>query len=141
LADYFDASALIPLMVEEPDTSWCLARVSQVAQALYVSDFAYAEVGAAVSKFVRMELLEPEAGRSLLVRFDVWLHSGRSVVETTGPDIAEAGRLVRRFELKLRTPDALHLSLARRCAAQLVTRDQGMARAAAMIGLPVLTPP
>ena len=135
MALYIDASALIPLIVVEPDSPWSEAQVASNAQARLVSDFAAAEVAASVSKFVRMRLVSPDAGRRLLASFDEWKAREAIFVETTAADIAESDRLVRRFELKLRTPDALHLVLAHRHGATLVTRDRSMSHAAEALGL------
>ncbi len=140
MALYIDASALIPLIVVEPDSDWSQSQVSLTTQVRLVSDFAAAEVAASISKFVRMGLITADAASALLGRFDLWRSSQTVALETTGLDVAQASQLVRRFELKLRAPDALHLALARRHEARLVTRDQGMARAAHMIGLPVAVP-
>jgi hypothetical protein len=52
-----------------------------------------------------------------------------------------AADLVRRFELMLRTPDALHIVIAARMAATLVTRDDRMAKASTAIGLPTVRLP
>jgi len=52
-------------------------------------------------------------------------------------DVAEASSVLRRFDLVIRTPDALHLAMARRVGAELVTFDERMADAARMLGLAV----
>ena len=102
-----------------------------------VSDFAASEVASAISRLVKTELVTAPAAELLLARFDRWTVTNATAVTTTSTDIGEAAKLVRRFELKLRTPDALHLVLARRNGAGLVTRDRQMARAAEMLGLSV----
>ena len=134
MALYIDASALIPLIVAEPDSAWSEAQVASKPPP-FVSDFAAAEVAASISKFVRMGLVTADAGRELLADFDVWLAREAVQLETSAHDVAAAAELVRRFKLKLRAPDALHLALTRRYAATLVTRDKAMARAAEALGL------
>jgi predicted nucleic acid-binding protein len=47
---------------------------------------------------------------------------------------------VRRFDLRLRAPDALHLAIARRLDAALVTLDRRMAAAAKEFGVAVEVP-
>ena len=49
-----------------------------------------------------------------------------------------ADALVRRLDLGLRAPDALHIATARRLGATLFTFDLGMASAARMLGLSLL---
>ena len=140
MALYIDASALVSLIVAEPDTRWAETLILTTMQERLVSDFGAAEVASAISKRVRMGATTPEAGEAILLGFDEWSAADTVRVETTAVDIAEAARLVRRFELKLRAPDALHLALVSRLEAELVTRDRGMIRAAEMIGLPRATP-
>jgi predicted nucleic acid-binding protein len=47
---------------------------------------------------------------------------------------------VRRFDLKLRAPDALHLAICRRLQARLVTLDNNLARAARALDVPCINP-
>jgi uncharacterized protein len=56
-------------------------------------------------------------------------------VEMQPTDVQQAAILVRRFELKLRTPDALHVAICARLGLTLVTRDGGMANAATIVGV------
>lgn len=55
-------------------------------------------------------------------------------------DIEHATKFVRRRDLALRTPDAIHIAAAHRLGATLLTLDNGMARAAAALGVPYLNP-
>ena len=102
-----------------------------------MSDFAAAEVAATISKFVRMRRFSSDTGNKLLAAFDAWMATHAVRVSITSYDVEEANRLVRRFELVLRPPDALHLALAVRHGATLVTRDLAMARAAETRGIPM----
>ena len=53
-------------------------------------------------------------------------------------DLSRAEQLVRRRELKLRAPDALHLAVALRHRLELVTFDDRMAVAAVALGINVV---
>jgi predicted nucleic acid-binding protein len=55
-------------------------------------------------------------------------------------DLRHATQFVRRFDLMLRAPDALHAAVCQRLGPTLVTFDQRLARAAAALGIPVLNP-
>jgi uncharacterized protein len=48
--------------------------------------------------------------------------------------------VLRRLDVNLRTPDALHIAIAQRLEATLVTFDWGMAAAARPLGMAVATP-
>jgi predicted nucleic acid-binding protein len=50
-------------------------------------------------------------------------------------DTAQAGSWLRRLDLVLRTPDALHLAIAARLGAPVATFDRGMEAAARNLGL------
>jgi predicted nucleic acid-binding protein len=60
-----------------------------------------------------------------------------TITETQGEDFSAATVFLRRFDLGLRTPDALHIAIAARLGAKLVTFDVKMAAAAAALGLDV----
>lgn len=52
-------------------------------------------------------------------------------------DVRLADAYVRRFDLALRVPDALHLAIARRLDVALLTLDRRMAAAARELGIAV----
>jgi len=73
----------------------------------------------------------------VFAHFDAWVTSIRSEA-VTPDDVRAATRLVRRFDLALRTPDALNLAIADRCGATVLTFDAKMALAARALGINVL---
>ena len=58
----------------------------------------------------------------------------------TPGDLAAATMFLRRLDLPLRTPDALHIAIAQRLGATLVTFDRQMAASAHALGTAVETP-
>jgi uncharacterized protein len=102
-----------------------------------VSEFAVAEVGSAISRYVRMKELSPEDAVDRLRAFDIWVALDMQTVELTPIDVRVASNLVRRFDLKLRTPDALHLASCMRLGVLLVCLDRRMAAAAEALDIPV----
>ena len=58
-------------------------------------------------------------------------------VDIAATDARLAYIYVRRFDLGLRAPDALHLAIARRLDATLVTLDRRLAAAAGELGIAV----
>lgn len=77
-------------------------------QELLVSDFAAAEVAAALSRLVRMGLLAHADATERLADFDVWRAAMGTPADIHAADARLANAYVRRFELLLRAPDALH---------------------------------
>lgn len=105
-----------------------------------VSDFGAAEFSSAVARRVRMRHLTPNEGSLAFANFDTWITGTADWRETIPADIAAANRILRRLTVNLRTPDALHIAIARRLDATLVTFDRNMATAGRTLGLAVATP-
>lgn len=132
---YLDASVLVPLFLDDPFTQRAEALLRTPDTRLHVSDWAVLEVSNVIQRRVRIQALAPPQARATLTDFDLW--RGRSTLgaETTTLDVAVATLLVRRLDLTLRSPDAVHLAIAQRMGSALWTFDQRMADAAVKIGL------
>jgi predicted nucleic acid-binding protein len=94
-------------------------------------------VASGVSRLVRTRLLTAEQAAARLADFDAWRAATSSPVEVRPADVRLAYAYVRRFELMLRAPDALHLAIARRIDVTLATLDRRLARAAEELGVSV----
>ncbi len=55
-------------------------------------------------------------------------------------DIDAGNRILRRLDINLRTPDAIHIAISRRLEATLVTFDRSMVAGARALGIAVATP-
>lgn len=130
---YLDTSVIVPLFLPEPRS--LEAENLLLLQEIAVSDLAAAEFSSAIAMAVRMGRIQPTSGRAILARFDEWWTDQALAAETQGEDLAAAMLLIRRFDLALRTPDALHIAIAQRLGAKLVTFDLKMAAAAAALGI------
>ncbi len=84
---------------------------------------------------VRMGELAPGAAREAFADLDGWLLGGVQRVEMTSADVHAAGGFIRRLDLNLRTPDALHIALSSRCGASLATFDTRMLENARVLGV------
>lgn len=130
---YIDTSVIVPLFLPEPRSRE--AENLLVLQQIVVSDLAAAEFSSAIAMAVRIGRIQEDAGRAMLAQFDEWATNHALIAETQGEDFAAATELIRRFDLTLRTPDALHIAIAERLGAKLVTFDAKMAAAASALGL------
>jgi predicted nucleic acid-binding protein len=135
LSVYFDASVLLPTLIKEPASAAVDAYVLAGGQEFLVSDFAAAEVASGLSRLVRMRLLEAATAVARLDDFDAWRATATSPVDVHAVDVRLGYIYVRSFDLMLRAPDALHLAIARRLDATLVTLDRRLARAAKELGI------
>lgn len=137
MSAYLDASVLLPILIEEPASSAIDVYILGGDRELLVSDFAAAEVASALSRLVRMERLESSDALLRLADFDAWRAATSTSVDVHAADMRLAGVYVRRFDLMLRAPDALHIAIARRLDASLTTLDRRLATAARDLGVTV----
>ena len=135
MSHYLDASAIVPLLVEEASSPAVGAYIAGAGGPIIISDFAAAEFASALSRLVRMSLIARDAADILLREFDVWRASVTIGVEIVSADIRLANLFVRRFDLGLRTPDALHTAICQRGSHTLVTLDTRLATAAEALGI------
>ncbi|MEJ0017665.1 MAG: type II toxin-antitoxin system VapC family toxin [Acetobacteraceae bacterium] len=137
---YLDASVLMPTLVAEPATASVGTFLLDCADSLTVSELAAAEVASALSRLVRMGHLTGPDATERLADFDGWRASGTESADLDAHDCRLAHNFVRRFDLMLRAPDALHVAICRRLDLALVTLDQRLARAARALGVTVHVP-
>ena len=137
---YLDTSVLLAAHLEESASSAVDEFIISTSQPLLVSDFAAAEVASGVSRLVRMRILSPEDAMAQLRDFDVWRARVTDTVDMSGADARLADVYVRRFDLMLKAPDALHAAIASRLDATLATLDRRLAISARALGLTVVVP-
>jgi predicted nucleic acid-binding protein len=137
---YLDANILVALLTPEPFSGRADAFLQINTEPLIVSDFAAAEFSSAVARRVRMREFTLYQAQITLSRFDTWLAHTADRVAISPADIALATTFLRRLDLTLRTPDAIHIAIAQRLDATLVTFDQRMAVSARALGMAVATP-
>lgn len=140
MIDYFDASAVAALLFSEPDGEKVTRFLANSEAEAAVSDFGIAEMSSAISRLVRMNQRTSDEGAELLENLDDWVGATPEAYDLEPGDIAAATALVRRFDLKLRAPDALHLAICRRLEARLITLDSTLADAAKTIGVTTINP-
>lgn len=125
---YLDASVLVALFVQDAFSERAENYLRAHTPVLMVSDFAAAELASALARRVRMGELKTIEARTACSSFDAWAGRATTRLETGTSDIATAEAYLRRLDLKLRTPDAIHIAIAQRVAAQLATFDESMVK-------------
>jgi len=136
LSLYLDASALLPLFIQETNTQ----RAHELLRGniLVISDFAVAEFSSGVARRARLGEINDSGASGVFAALDAWMsNAARREILTTG-DVGVAISLVRRLDLGLRAPDAINIAITQRCAAQLMTFDEKMARSARSLGIIVV---
>lgn len=132
---YLDTSALVPLYIPEAMSKPVTNALFGSDGDLIVSELAIGEFGAALSKAVRMKRLSEDQANAVLSDFDAWTGADTNMVSLTAADMRLASAFVRRFELKLMMPDAIHIALCQRHHLKLVTLDDRLYDAAFALGI------
>jgi len=138
LGAYLDASAILSTLIDEPRSVAVDGFIAAVSEPLVVSEFAAAEVASALSRLVRTRIIDPEDAAARLSDFDAWRATAATELDFQASDMRLAQVYVRRFDLRLRAPDALHAAACRRACHSLVTLDRRLAFAAEALGLGVI---
>jgi uncharacterized protein len=135
LSVYFDASVILSLLVDDALTARAEAYVARENPTPTISDWAAAEVSAAIGVRLRRGELDLAGATKALSQFDIWRSATATRCTVTADDAVAADSFLRRLDLTLRAPDALHLAIARRLTAPLATFDTRMADAAIALGI------
>jgi len=138
--NYIDTSVVVALILPDAHTFAAEAWLGEAQDGLLVSDFAALEFAAVVSRQLRMGRMDVAPADAALTLFDDWTARMTRRAATTAVDVTEAEHIVRDFALKLAGPDALHLAMASRHNAQLITLDARLAEAARRRNVPIFIP-
>jgi uncharacterized protein len=136
LSLYLDASALLPLFIQETRTDEAHEHLR--ANVLVVSDFAIVEFSSGVVRRARTGDIKESDATVVFATFDAWIANATWRENLTAGDLVNATALVRRLDLGLRAPDALNIAITQRCGAHLLTFDAKMARSARALGVNVV---
>ena len=136
---YLDASILVALFTSDALTARADTFLRKNPSVLIVSDFAAAEFSSVITRHVRTKDITKDNARLVFSNFDTWTARTTQRAPIGTADIIAAEVLLRRFDLALRTPDALNIATAQRMGAMLATFDSKMAAAARVIGTEVAT--
>lgn len=131
-----DASVIVPLFLADALTPRAEALHAAHAGTI-ISDWAAVEVSGVIARQARVGALSQRDALSVYADFDLW-RANIVAVESAAEDMAAALRFVRRVDLSLHGPDALHIAIAMRLGAELATFDARLAAAARGLGVPVV---
>ena len=137
MSAYLDTSLLVALFVADAHSDRATSLVG-ASDDLILSDLAAAEFSSALAGLHRMGRLEATHARSAFADFDAWTDQTCRRVVTASQDMMFAESVMRRLDLSLRTPDALHIAMAHRLGVPLATFDVRMAGDARRLGVEVV---
>lgn len=140
MSAYIDASVILPMLVTEGASDAIDAFMEGLTDRPVVSEYAAGETASALSRLVRMNQLDAADVRARLLDFDSWRASDAVSIDTEAADIRLAAIFVRRLELGMRMPDAVHAAMCHRLGHMLVTLDLRLAGAASALGIAITVP-
>lgn len=133
---YLDASILVSALTGDVNTARARAWLAANAAPLIVSDLAALEVASVVSRGLRTGRFGRGDADAALRDFDDFRRHAERLGHRPA-DFALAESLIRAFDDKLATQDALHLASAINARATLATFDARLAAAAKARGVEV----
>ena len=134
---YLDASILVAMFTADPHSNRARTFLRTQRPELVVSDFTAAELASVVARRVRTHELALDDARAAFAAFDAWTARAAQRATIRAADVTAATAFLRRLDLNLRTPDALHIAIAHRIGAAIATFDERMAASAAALETPV----
>lgn len=133
---YLDSSVVVAYYIPEPGSS----RVQMLYTAIerpVISELVNVEVIAALSLRCRTGDLDREQARRVVALFDEHLEAGfYSPIHLQADHYRWARDAIARFDLPLKSPDALHLAAAQSGGFRLATADRQLARNAEALDVP-----
>jgi uncharacterized protein len=132
---YLDASVVVSLFLVDTFSVRARALLGDASGPI-VADWCVVEVSSVISTQARIGAITQQDAQIIFANFDAW-RANLEKVETNAVDMAAAAQFVRRPDLALRGPDGLHIAIASRLGAKLLTFDAKMAAAATSLGVAV----
>jgi uncharacterized protein len=137
---YLDTSVFVALLTDDVFTVRADQYLRGSADTVSVSDLGAAEYASVLARRVRTGTITTNQAHSSFATFDAWRARAARQLELDAADVVTAEAWLRGLDPPLRTLDALHIAIAQRTDALLVTFDQRMAAAARALGTPVVVP-
>jgi predicted nucleic acid-binding protein len=132
-----DTSVVVALFLPDPFVGRAHAFLAGGPTDVVISEFASAEFASVAGLRVRTRALTRQVARAAFSSLDGWTMRYAISVEMLADDVRAANVMLRRLDLVLRAPDAIHIAIARRLGAELATFDARMAASARALGVPV----
>jgi len=133
---YLDANVLVSLISPDANTRRADAAL-RGAPEVFMSDFGGAEFASAISRRVRMGEIRLTEAKAMLLEYDHWAATHANVVGVEPSDVAGCSSYLRRLELPLRAPDGIHIAIASRLDAALMSFDKQLTVCARKLGVKV----
>ena len=131
---YLDTSFLVSALTTDALTPRAHAYLRTMDRRVLVSDWTTAEFCSALAN---QPTVRGRKASEAFDAMDLWVGRLTERVPVVARDIEMAETIIRGQDTRLRTPDALHVAIAQRLGAELVTFDKVMSDAARNQGVAV----
>ncbi len=131
---YLDTSVVLSLFVREPMSESIGKWIASRRQPLAFSDWGLTECASALGIRLRRGELGTDAASRAFHAIVAFANESCELIACAGHHQKEAQVLLTRFNLPLRSGDALHLAISQHVQATLVTCDKQLMAAARTIG-------
>jgi uncharacterized protein len=121
---YLDSSVVVPLFVADSFVLKARAILRALPISLTVSDFVAAEFASVLRNRLRAKSTRIGRCQTTRLHLDTRMARVATRIETRSADVRDAGGILRRFDPKMRTSDALNIAIAQRAGAELATFDR-----------------
>ena len=139
---YLGTNAIAALFLDFDAHHSAIATVIDSAgSSLLISDFGILDFSSVLSRLIRTSLLQLDEARSIEARFASWVADNAETVNLEPSDVQRARNWINTFTTALRAPDALHLAIAARTGATVLTFDRQLAGCARTFGVTVAEAP
>ncbi|MGL5114325.1 MAG: type II toxin-antitoxin system VapC family toxin [Beijerinckiaceae bacterium] len=133
---YLDTNVVVAMIVAEDSSRAVRETIRNQGAALVSSDLVRLKVVATLARKSREKLLTDEEAMRAVMSADRFLHAETDCMRLEVRDFELArAMLIANFRNGLRSPDALHMSLAQRAGATLFTNDKKLLASAPLFGL------
>jgi uncharacterized protein len=137
LSFYLDTNVLVSFFTADNLSERAEIFLSANRGPFTLSDLAAVEFSAVIARQVRIRDRPRTEATAVLTEFDAWCELSTNRVAMASEHLALADQYLRRLDLALMAPDAIHIAIARWAGSTLVTFDQQMAAAARTVGVAV----
>jgi len=131
---------MVPLFLNEQHSLAAKLWIISSRDKFFYSHLAKGELNSAISKNVRMGVIEQEQAEGIRLAAGEWLRMSLQCVEIDDEDIETASKMVAKPFPKLLMPDAIHLVVCKRAKLSMVTFDKDLFAIAAREGITAILP-
>ncbi len=137
---YLDTAVVLTLFVREPMSESVGKWIASRRQPLAFSDWGLTECASALGIRLRRGELNADSATRAYQAVTTFANESCELIACAGHHQKKAQRLLARFDLPLRSGDALHLAISQQVQATLISCDKQLVAAAKAIGAKVRDP-